>query len=167
VRTLATNVPVTAGWWTWDIPSGETPGVNYRIRLRTLEAPVAIDYSDGTYEIGLIQDVTLLVESSLSHVQYNRRTGESFGIVTVANISGGDFLIPITAVIEDISTPNVTVKNHDGTTDTGDPYFDLSDLATGGVLMDEEEVSFEIVFNNTTRERFIFGIGVYALVPSP
>ncbi|MCP4639615.1 MAG: hypothetical protein GY851_04250, partial [bacterium] len=44
-RTLAT-VPAADGTWSWSIPSGETPGTTYRIRVKSVDQPTIRDYTD-------------------------------------------------------------------------------------------------------------------------
>jgi len=49
---LATDVPLSAGTWTWNIPPDQAPGVSYRIRVQSLADTARSDYSDGVFTIG-------------------------------------------------------------------------------------------------------------------
>ncbi|MCS7169201.1 MAG: immunoglobulin domain-containing protein [Candidatus Kapabacteria bacterium] len=49
--TLATNVPASAGSWSWAIPSGQQPGSQYRIRISDASDAQLFDISDGNFSI--------------------------------------------------------------------------------------------------------------------
>jgi hypothetical protein len=39
------------GSWTWDIPSGETPGTDYTVRVLSIDDPSVYDFSDANFTI--------------------------------------------------------------------------------------------------------------------
>ncbi|MEN3026821.1 MAG: choice-of-anchor V domain-containing protein [Chlorobiota bacterium] len=49
--TLATNVPASAGSWSWTIPSNQQPGSQYRIRISDASDVQLFDISDGNFSI--------------------------------------------------------------------------------------------------------------------
>jgi hypothetical protein len=110
-----------------------------------------------------VEDVTSDIARSLSNAQYNRRTGQNLLNVTLTNTGAATLKAPMTAVITGILSPTVSVANGTGWTPSHDAYFDLSSLVPTGGLAHGESVSFQVVFNNLTRERFTFDTTVYAV----
>mgnify|MGYP001773232660 CR=1 FL=1 len=49
--TLATNVPASAGSWSWSIPANQQPGSQYRIRVVDASDAQLFDASDGNFSI--------------------------------------------------------------------------------------------------------------------
>ncbi|GBD07688.1 Endoglucanase C [bacterium HR21] len=49
--TLATNVPASAGSWSWSIPANQPPGSQYRIRIVDAADAQLFDVSDGNFSI--------------------------------------------------------------------------------------------------------------------
>ncbi len=49
--TLATNIPASAGSWTWAIPSTQQPGSQYRIRISDASDSQLFDISDAAFTI--------------------------------------------------------------------------------------------------------------------
>ena len=113
--------------------------------------------------VSLPEDVTGLISESRSEMHLDRVTGVATMTVTITNISAGDLLSPMTAVIDNISSPDVTVVNADGVTPEGEPSFDLDDELGDGVLSPGESVGFTVQFNNPNRLRFAFEVKVFAV----
>lgn len=107
--------------------------------------------------IGPIEDVTDRIQFDIFNARFNRRTGQYSVMATLTNL-GDDSLFELQMVIGDITSPNVTVANADGTTPaTGKlpnerPYYNFVDLAPG-----ETSEAKQFIFNNPNRVRFQFG----------
>ncbi|MCP4114963.1 MAG: hypothetical protein GY737_06065 [Desulfobacteraceae bacterium] len=106
-------------------------------------------------------DVTDKVEIQKSRLFYNRRAMTTSLDVSLINISQDTLLSPVKVVIEDITSPNVTVANADGVTATGKPYFEYADMEPG-----RTSVSKRWIFNNGLRERFNYSLVVLDAAPS-
>ena len=70
---------------------------------------------------------------------------------------------PTTAVIDEISSVEVTVANADGVTPEEKPSFDLDNELGDGILSPAESVAFTLQFNNPNRLRFTFAVRVFAV----
>ncbi len=94
----------------------------------------------------------------VSQVRYNRRTGEFSALLTLTNGLSDSFSPPLSAVIQNITTPTVSVLNADDMTLDGDPFFDVSHLVSDGSFDPGESLAFQVVFDNAARERFEFDV---------
>jgi hypothetical protein len=108
------------------------------------------------------EDVTTDIARTLGSAQYNRRTEQDAYKVTLTNNGSSILKAPLSAIITGISSPTVSVGNASGLTGS-DPYFDLSGIAPSGGLPPGGSLSFQVIFNNPTRERFTFGASVFAV----
>ena len=108
-------------------------------------------------------DITDNVQLNKSRMLFDRRTNMNYFNSWITNISEDKFQSPVIVVIESISDPSVTVANADGTTDTGEPYFDYSNLLIDNIFDPHEDSSEKLwQFNNQNRVRFTFQMRVMA-----
>ena len=107
-------------------------------------------------------EVTSLVSPVFSNAQYNRRTGQHSGLVTLTNPAGSGVTLqaPMRAIIDSITSPTVSVANATGAGNDGNPYFDLGSLVPSGGLQPGQSLSFTIVFDNPSRQRFTFSVRI-------
>ena len=111
------------------------------------------------------EDVTDSIQVNESGAFYNRRTGDYSYDVVLENISSSSFQSPITAVITNLSSADVTVSNADGTDSSGNPYFDYSaDLLGDDNILTAGELSGarKWIFHNPTRIRFTYDVQIMA-----
>jgi len=108
------------------------------------------------------EDVTDSIQVNESGAFYNRRTGDYSYDVVLENISSGGFQSPITAVITNLSSADVTVSNADGTDSSGNPYFDYSGSLSDDNLLSPGELSGakKWIFHNPTRVRFTYDVQI-------
>jgi hypothetical protein len=119
------------------------------------EAPEWQTVSDGS--LALTQGATFFVRARLP--------GETSGYgstVTVTNISGAGLTQPLRVVIESTNKP---VRNADGLTDAGEPYF-LVDLGADGVLAAGESATVTVLFERGARAPLVYGARVERLAPA-
>ena len=109
-------------------------------------------------------DVTDSIQINESGAFYNRRTGNYSYNVVLENISSNGFQSPITAVITNLSSADVTVSNADGTDSSGNPYFDYSGLLGDDNILNAGELSGakKWIFHNPTRVRFTYDVQIMA-----
>jgi PKD repeat protein len=142
------------GALSWYVEAGR----EYFIRLASVEP-------GGPYSLQVTRssEVTSLLSTALSQVQYNRRNGQYSGLMTITNPadSGITLQAPLRAVISNISAVTVDVANATGVGTDGKPYFDLAALIPVGGLAPGQSLSFLVVFNNLNRERFTFDTLVF------
>jgi len=107
-------------------------------------------------------DVTDSIQVNESGAFYNRRTGDYSYDVVLENISSNGFQSPITAVITNLSSADVTVSNADGTDSSGNPYFDYSGSLGDDNLLSPGELSGakKWIFHNPTRVRFTYDVQI-------
>jgi VCBS repeat-containing protein len=105
-----------------------------------------------------------LVSVSGDIVRYDRQTGQSSVEFTITNTSDTAIEGPIWLVIENISDPNITLANSDGTTSDGKLYIDLSTHLDDGRLDPGESVTIRLYFNNPDRLRFTFESSVLGVI---
>jgi hypothetical protein len=115
--------------------------------------------------VGVPEDVTDSIAESRSQMHVDRVTGIGTMTVTITNVSADNLVSPMTAVIDNISSAEVTVANADGVTPEGKPSFDLNGELGDGVLSPGESVAFTLQFYNPDRVRFTFDVKVFAVRP--
>jgi hypothetical protein len=79
---LATNLSASTGSWAWKIPSGQTPGNQYLIRISKASNLSVADVSNSTFIIGESAQITQNPESATAC------TGQSVSFRVVASGSG-------------------------------------------------------------------------------
>ena len=127
---------------------------------------------DLVHNIKLVQPqpVDNLVDISVSHIGYDRRTNQ-FGVdITVADVSTNVISSPLWLVIEDINDTSTTLAFSNGVTTDGKPYLDLSGLLGDGRLDPSESVTMRIYFHNPDGVRFTFEPSVRGVIveePAP
>jgi VCBS repeat-containing protein len=105
-----------------------------------------------------------LVSVSGDIVRYDRQTGQTSVEFTITNTSDTVIEGPIWLVIDNISDPNITLANSDGTTSDGKLYIDLSTYLDDGRLEPGESVTIRLYFNNPNRLRFTFETSVLGVI---
>lgn len=109
-------------------------------------------------------DFTSRVQLDKSLLFYDLRTFTSYLDISLTNGSQDKAYMPIRAVVQSISNPNVTVANADGRTEDGRPYFDYSVLAGSDRILSPGETSGKKrwIFSNPGGYRFTYTVAVYA-----
>ncbi|BBO87541.1 PKD domain-containing protein [Desulfosarcina ovata] len=104
-------------------------------------------------------DVTSSIVLVKSRLLGNRATGMAYLDVGLRNIGSESIQGPVLAVIDSVSTDQVTVENADGTTDDGKPYY-LYDGELGDGSLDVQETSSTIrwYFHNPNNLRFSYTV---------
>ena len=104
------------------------------------------------------------VNIGMGRMMSDRGAGLTFIDVTVTNTSihtpGG----PLQLILEEISSPDVTLANPDGQTSNGKDYVDLTDETDDGSLDPGKSVMVRLYFENPFRRRFTFELGVWGVV---
>jgi VCBS repeat-containing protein len=105
-----------------------------------------------------------LVSISGDTVRYDRQTGQTSVEFTITNTSDTVIEGPIWLVIENISDPNITLANSDGTTSDGKLYIDLTTYLDDERLDPGESVIIRLYFNNPDRLRFTLELSVLGVI---
>src|SRR5262245_28737655 len=90
-------------------------------------APGGIDFAG-------LADVTTSVTAAYGQTSFNEKTDVLFAGLALKNTGSYPVDAPLVAVITHLSDPSVRVRNSDGLTPEGLPYFDLSGSVAGGTL---------------------------------
>ena len=97
-----------------------------------------------------------LVSMQASGLRYNRRTGVMSSYITITNTSSQAIRGDVHFVINSLSDTNVNLVGGDGTTATGQTYYDLTPYLNDGRLDPGESVTIRLDFYNPLRRRFTF-----------
>jgi hypothetical protein len=127
-------------------------------------APFAIQ-TFGAPVPGDLDASTDVVSGGIFH---DRRAGQSTVNLQVINTSTAAINVPIRLVIESTTDATVTVRNADGTTADGKPYFDLTGQVPGPTL-DHGEITAvrPVQFNNPDLVPFNIEVSVVQTTASP
>ena len=108
------------------------------------------------------EEVTDSIQTNASRSFYNTRTGDYSFSVSLRNVSTNEIHAPLTVVITNISSSQVTVANPDGTDPSGNPYFDYSGLLGGDSVLSpgESSTSKRWVFHNPRNVRFRYTVKI-------
>lgn len=113
----------------------------------------------------LCDDVTSAVRINMGAMRYNRSTGIVTYEVSLTNISATAIPTHIFAVVDNISSPGVTVANADGTIDSK-PYFDYFESVGEGQLDPGATSEAKTwAFHNPTRLRFSLSVRILSKAP--
>jgi hypothetical protein len=108
------------------------------------------------------------IKSKISLIQSpllaDRATGTSYFDVSLKNISPDILLTPIKVVIDSVTPAGVTVKNADGITSDGKPYYNYN-LAAGVIVSNQITGGKKWVFSNSSRLRFNYIFSVRGNIP--
>ena len=109
-------------------------------------------------------DITDKVEIIKGRMTSDRRTGDALIDVSIKNISSELYFQPVKVVVDQISSPTVTVANADGFTDDGKPFFLYSGV---GDVFEPNEISLpkRFILQNPNRVRFSYLVKVFGIVP--
>ena len=106
------------------------------------------------------QDISGNVQLNSSRLMYDRLAKVSYLDVTLKNISQNAYPTPVKVVITNMSDASVTVKNADGTTPEGKPYFTYT-TPTGQFPSGGSIAAKRWVFNNPKAARLSYSCAVY------
>jgi len=109
-------------------------------------------------------DVSGKVQLNKGRMFYNRLTKETYFDVSLTNNSQNMLLTPIKVVVDIASPSEVVVKNADGVTDDGKPYFEYS-APNGQLLQGASVPAKNWKFDNSTAAKFTYATAVWGRVP--
>lgn len=103
-----------------------------------------------------------LIDATSINIQYsrmvlNRRTGNFEIDVALTNVSPNPISGPLYFAVDQISSPNVSILNHDDVSTQGIPYF----LLNTALFSPHDSLSLKLKFSNSSRERFTFTEKIY------
>jgi len=103
-----------------------------------------------------------LIDATSIDIQYsgmvlNRRTGNFEIDATLINISPSPISGPFYFALEEISSSNVNILNHEDVSTQGTPYFVLNTT----IFNPNDSLSLKLEFSNPSRERFTFEEKIY------
>ncbi|AFY50369.1 RHS repeat-associated core domain protein [Nostoc sp. PCC 7524] len=112
-----------------------------------------------------VADVTPSLQLQYQRTSFNEDTQLLYTDVVVKNIGSYGINTPLIAVVKNISDPSVQLRNIDGYTPEGLPYYNFSQLVPDGKL-NPEQVSSDrsFVFYNPLQVQFTYDIRVYSVL---
>ena len=125
-------------------------------------ATVTIDgvQSDGVDVIfDLVSDVSGSLLGEYARTSLNEDTNVLYADLAIRNDGDYPADTPLLVGISNLSDPSVRVRDYDGQTPDGVPYFDLSDLVDDGTLDPDEMTDWRTVsFYNPERIQFTYDL---------
>jgi hypothetical protein len=109
-------------------------------------------------------DIKTKISLVQSPLLYDQTTQTSYFEVSLKNISQDILLTPIKVVIDSVTPAGVTVKNADGITSDGKPYFNYN-LASGTLVPNQVTGNRKWIFSNPSRLRFSYSIRILGNIP--
>ena len=155
---------------------GVQPGIN-RFEVvatdrfgQTGSATVAVFGGEPPAEIDFSQfaDITGSFSGIYGRTSLNEDDAKLYVDLAIRNDGAFDADAPLLIGVTNISDPTVSVQRPDGFTPEGIPYFNYSDVATGGRLAPSELTEFPtITFDTPSRERFDYDLVFFGKLNQP
>jgi RHS repeat-associated protein len=140
-----------------DAPAGTTVPTQGVDTKRFQTEPLAT----GLFE--QMEDVTASVDVQYGATRFNDVTNLLYADVTLSNIGSYGIDAPMVVAIKNISDPSVSLRNPDGFTPDGVPFYNFSSLVTDGNLNpDEMTLSRSLIFFNPNEVQFSYEVLVLA-----
>jgi large repetitive protein len=126
---------------------------------------VAVGLTGGIVEFNHLQDVTPSVAAQYGRSSFNDQTNLLYADVALRNSGTYAMDTPLIVAVNHISDPSVQLRDPDGFTPEGFPYYDFSALVADGKL-EQGEVSNarSLVFYNPNEVQFTYDLVVLAAV---
>ena len=133
-----------------------------------VETPVATEI-EGDFtptpltdtEISSLTDISTSFPPLYKHTSYNEQTKQLIAEYAITNQSQYPVKTPLLVAIANISDPTVTVRDPDGFTPEGIPYYNISDLVSDNKLNPEETTETrDLVFYNPDGVQFDYELQV-------
>lgn len=165
-RVLSEQVMVPASGKALSLRVNETGGGGWiRVTARAVNDPSAsasatLKIGDGGFQ----SNVDNRVATTLSGMQYDRRSGSYRQPVQIQNTSSGALLGPVWLVLSDLAPEQVSVANASGRLADGRVYVQLLDNSTS--WLPGETLDMTILLKAPGRERVSFDTQVLAVVPN-
>ncbi|MBD2616571.1 hypothetical protein H6G94_36050, partial [Nostoc punctiforme FACHB-252] len=111
----------------------------------------------------LLADVSQSFVAQYHSTSFNADTHLLYANIAIQNIGSYSVDAPLIVAVNSISNPNVFVRNFDGFTPEGIPYYDFSKLV-GDKKLDESELTQErsLIFYNPEEVQFTYNLTVLA-----
>jgi RHS repeat-associated protein len=125
------------------------------------QPPGAVDYS-------LLSDVSASFKGQYARTSFDDDTNVLYADLAIQNTGQYDGDAPLLVGITDLSNPDVKVRDADGVTPDGMPYYDLSSLVTDGTLKPGGATGFRPVsFYNPDRKPFTYDLVFLGVLNQP
>ncbi len=123
--------------------------------------PSSTRHSLGSIDFSSLSNVTASMGFQFGQTSYHAQDKVLFADLAVQN--NGNYFIdtPLLVAITNLSDPSVRIRNADGVTPDGDPYFDFSALVADGTLSPQEVTSSTTIsFYNPNMRQFTYDFKV-------
>ncbi len=113
--------------------------------------------SSSAVDFASLVDVSGSFSVDYARTSYNQSSRTLFAEAAVTN--GGQYLadVPLFVAITNISDPKILVRDADGLTPEGNPYYDFTGLVTGGSLVPRGQSGFlSAAFYNPNQVQFTY-----------
>ena len=137
-----------------------TDGVSVPIGTASAESTPSIDKRNGI-DFSHFSDVTGSLVAQYGRTSHFDDPQILYSDLAIHNNGSYSAKTPLLLVLRNFSDPSVRVRNADGMTPNGDPYFDFSTLVAHGTLSPAEtSASRNVTFYNPKQAQFTYDIAV-------
>jgi RHS repeat-associated protein len=117
----------------------------------------------ATPNFNLLTDVSNSLTPEYGRTSYNSDTKTLYAEIAVRNTGTYSVDAPVLVAVKNISNPSVILRNFDGVTPDGIPYYDFTNLVAGGKLnKGGESGERSLVFYNPNGVQFTYDVVVLA-----
>lgn len=117
----------------------------------------------ATPNFNLLTDVSNSLIAEYDHTSFNEEAKTLYADITIHNSGTYSVDSPLLVAIDNISDPSVILRNPDGVTPDGVPYYDFSNLVVGGKLNPAATSnSGTLAFYNPNEVQFTYDVRVLA-----
>ncbi|BCL38132.1 putative Ig domain-containing protein [Nostoc sp. MS1] len=122
-------------------------------------------FLSSSLNINKVEDVTPSIQLQYQRTSFNEETKLLYADVEVKNIGSYGINAPLVVVVKNISDPSVQLRNIDGYTPDGLPYYNFSELIPGGKL-NPQQVSSDrsFAFFNPSQVQFTYDVAVLSVL---
>ncbi|NJR16282.1 MAG: hypothetical protein HC785_11565 [Calothrix sp. CSU_2_0] len=111
----------------------------------------------------LLTDVSNSLVAEYSRTSFNKNSKTLYADIIVRNAGSYSVDVPLLVAVNNISDPSIILRNPDGVTPDGIPYYDFTSLVVGGKLNPNgESASRAIAFYNPSGVQFTYDVVVLA-----
>jgi hypothetical protein len=149
------QVIVRPGQNVFDFTVTDTAGRQATATLTLL----GVQPTPGEIDFSLFSDVTASLEGEYGRTSFNEKSDVLYAGMVVHNAGQYPADTPLLVGITNISDPTVRVREPDGLTPEGIPYYNYSDLVAGGTLHPGERTGERtLAFFNPNRIQFTYDL---------
>ena len=150
-----TQVDVIPGQNVFEFTTTDTYGQTAGTTLTLM----GVQPTPGEIDFSLFSDVTASLEGAYARTSFNENSDILYADMAVRNAGQYSADAPLLVGLTNLSDPTVRVRDPDGLTPEGIPYYNYSDLVAGGTLQPGELTGDRtLAFYNPNRIQFTYDL---------